>query len=191
VRLGWTVVALAAAAFALQYISIGTADEALSVSDAIARRFEDLMAAGIAGSSRSVWAELLATQRLPLVGYGFGNANVVASSVLGSDLVVSYVSLYMNVLFATGIIGLALLCAFLFHPLLPAAGRAVTRREQAFLMGYIACLVAFIAGSEELSVPFGVIAGLLHQARADARAGAHAVVGATVEHAPVEMARVP
>jgi len=69
------------------------------------------------------------------------------------------------------VIGLTLLSIFLVMPLVRRgywrAGGA--RAAQGCLMAYIAYLVAFMGASEELTVPFGFAAGLLHyyQQRAD------------------------
>jgi hypothetical protein len=164
VRLGTTAVTVIVGALALSRVSIGRGDEALDVSTVIWRRFQDFAAGGLAGSSRAVWTQLFAAEGAPIVGHGLGNSNLVASRQLGSDLVVSYVSLYINVLYSAGVIGLTLLTIFLIRPLFrrdrwrPGA----TRAAQGCLMAYIAYLVAFMGASEELTVPFGFAAGLLH-----------------------------
>jgi len=78
--------------------------------------------------------------------------------------VVSYLSLYLNVAYATGLAGSALLLAFLAHPLvatLRRGPRLTGAPSLPLVAAYVAALVAFAGAVEELTLPFALSYALL------------------------------
>ena len=85
-------------------------------------------------------------------------------AVKKSPLVVSYLSLYLNVAYAAGLAGAALLLAFLAHPLVATLRRGSRLAGAASLplvAAYVAALVAFAGAVEELTLSFALAYALL------------------------------
>jgi hypothetical protein len=83
---------------------------------------------------------------------------------MGIELIVSFLSVYVNVAYSSGLVGLALFVIFLSQPIVRRGLYAITsdgNRSVAVLMGYIAYLFVFGAGAEELSVSFAIIAAFM------------------------------
>lgn len=104
------------------------------------------------------------------VGDGLGNANLVLAERYNRPTVASYYSLYINMLYSTGMIGLLLLCWGLFVPLKSTVKLrhlwSDGRMTQALVACYIAFLLAFAGLHQELTVTFGIIyAMLVHECR--------------------------
>lgn len=95
----------------------------------------------------------------PMLGLGLGNANLVLSQWLRSPLEVSFLSLYLNVVYSTGVPGLVLLAMFLVRPLLRVLrSRTLRTAGETFVVvaGYVAWLAMFGVLSEEFTVMFAV-----------------------------------
>lgn len=115
--------------------------------------------AGIAASNRHYVYAFVGSVPPPALGLGLGNANLVLSHWLRSPLEVSFLSLYLNVLYSTGVPGLTLLAIFLLRPLLRVArSRALRAAGETFVIvaGYFAWLAMFAELSEEFTVMFAV-----------------------------------
>jgi len=163
-RLIGITVALSILAVGLQLVSIGIGGEVLNIYSLVIFRILEFLEGGVAASNIGFVYEFLAENPFPLLGYGLGNANIFFSNVTGNDLVVSYLSLYINVLFSTGIVGFGLLLFFLLRPIIQVAGkkgRGEFGQSPVFLMTYLAYLVFFGVRAEELSVTFAISAAYL------------------------------
>ena len=160
---GITVV-LSILAVGLQLVSIGVGGEALNIYSIISLRILEFLEGGVEASNIGFVYEFIADNPLPLLGYGLGNANIFLSNVTENDSVVSYLSLYINVLYSTGVMGFGLLLFFLLRPIIRAVakkGHSEFSQPSVFLMSYLAYLVFFGVHAEELSVPFAISAAYL------------------------------
>jgi hypothetical protein len=118
----------------------------------------------VSASNRGYVYEFFGQNPPPLLGLGLGNANIYFSDLAGSELVSSFLSLYLTTMYAAGVPGFVLLVLFLAWPVLRMrTSRAASRNREhaATLMGYLAYLAAFALAPEELTVPFGIVAALL------------------------------
>ncbi len=125
-------------------------------------RLLPLLAGGIEESNRGYVYQYVGAIGVPLLGSGFGNANLLYTSWLNYDVVVGLLSLYLNVLLSLGPIGLAALIAFLARPLLTPLGPSVSARVAWVAFGaYFAFLVAFTVTLAEFPMMFAICYGLV------------------------------
>lgn len=161
VRLG-VAVALAMALFGS--LAVGRGENPADLVEVITDRVVPILEGGMGASNRSSTFEYMAERPLPFVGEGVGNANIRLANTLGSDISVSFLSLYFNVLSSTGVVGLAMLLAMLA---LPVAGLARQRRYRKdpelvpLMAAYLGWLVMFTVHSEEMPLVFGVLYGIM------------------------------
>ncbi|HJQ11892.1 MAG TPA: hypothetical protein VJ840_12765 [Gemmatimonadaceae bacterium] len=155
-------IALGVLIVAAKSTSIGLGGQ--SVYTMLNVRTLDILEGGIGNSNRAYIADFVSNFPPPVIGYGLGNANIFAASKMGIDLIVSFLSLYVNVMYSSGIVGFGLLALFLAQPIfrraLYAAGSSGDR-SIAVLMGYVAYLFLFAAGAEELSISFAIITAFM------------------------------
>lgn len=132
-------------------------------------RVRPILEGGMDATNRDYIYEYFATEPIPPLGQGLGNAGLYFSNYYGTELVASFLSLYFNTLYSTGYVGLALLSVFLLRPIL--AIRRISRgqdiqRKQILLAAYCSWLVVFAVHAEELSIMFVTIfAVVLYEAR--------------------------
>jgi hypothetical protein len=140
-------------------------DAVLLWGDVLQRHARNLASRGlVAGTNREYVLRFMVEDPPGWLGVGLGNANLLLTRFLQSQLVVSYLSLYFNVAYAAGLVGLALLLTFLAHPLvatlrrvrMPAGDTSLPR-----IGAYVAALVAFAGVLEELALPFALAYALL------------------------------
>ena len=178
-RLVGVAAVLSVLAIGLQIVSVNAADEEHSITSIVSLRTLEILEGGLGSSNRGHTYEFIADNPFPLVGYGLGNANIFISNAFGSDLVMSYLSLYINTLYSTGIVGLGLLLVFLVSPIIRNLAKresAKLRHSPVFLMTYLAYLVSFGVNVDELSVPFAISAAFLaHQGALGSRLKGHVV----------------
>lgn len=148
--------------FLAQIMSVGIGGQ--SVYSVLNVRTLEILEGGVGNSDRAYIAEFIKSFPPPILGYGLGNANIFVASKLGIDLIVSFLSLYVSIAYSSGMIGLLLLSFFMIQPIvrnaIADAGRKI-RRPVSILMCYVAYLLVFAAGPEELSVAFAIIAAFL------------------------------
>ena len=148
--------------FAAQMTSVGITGQ--SVYSVLNVRTLEILEGGVGHSNRAYIADFVKSFPPPVLGYGLGNANIYVASKLGIELIVSFLSLYVNIAYSSGMIGLLLLSVFLVQPIVRNAIVSSDRKKPRavpILMGYVAYLFVFAAGPEELSVAFAVIAAFL------------------------------
>lgn len=186
-RVGVVLVGAVLAVGAAASISVGSGDGATNILSILTFRFDEIMEGGIGKSNRGYVVDFMVANPPPPLGYGMGNGNIVFSEYTGSDLPMSFLSLYVNVLYSAGVVGLALLLVFMAAPILRAMrARRVTElgATPVFLMGYLAHMVAFSVNSEELTVPFAIAAAVLAYQVGRVRAPAAGVPAATAPRSP-------
>lgn len=99
-----------------------------------------------------------------LFGSGLGNSNILFSQYLNSNLICSFLSLYFNYLYSTGVLGTILLCIFLFNPVIKVMlSKKIRQDSQIIFMiaPYISYLVMFAVHSEEFTIMFAIIYALM------------------------------
>ena len=74
-------------------------------------RVQPIFEGGMGASNRGYVYEYFATEPIPAVGQGLGNAGLYFSNYCGTELVTSLLSLYFSTLYSTGYVGLVLLSA--------------------------------------------------------------------------------
>ena len=139
----------------------------------IGHRLAPIITGGPMQLNRDYIYRYIADAPFPLFGYGLGHANILLSKYFGAKLVTSFLSLYFYFLFSTGILGLALLCLFLFCPVTRAVmilKKSHTADRFLFMSAaYFSWLVMFAVRSEEFTMMFAVTFALLayeiHQQR--------------------------
>jgi hypothetical protein len=130
-----------------------------SVLEVLVTRAPQILAGGIEFNRGYVY-EGVRDRGLPLVGFGMGQASIAYSG----QLIVSFLSLYVNTAYSVGLVGLALLALFLVAPVYSAAKKYASREStlaQCAGMAYLSWLVMYGFGSEELTVMSAVAYALL------------------------------
>lgn len=119
---------------------------------------------GMKESNRSYIYEYVANTSIPLFGSGLGNANILLSQYLGVEVVASFLSLYFNIVFSSGVLGLALLFLFFFRPVIKILVIKKLRQSKKILLilaAYLAWLIMLAVHAEELPMMFAVACALL------------------------------
>jgi hypothetical protein len=157
--------AITVALFVFSRIAISLREGSANlVGVVIARLGPILLEGGMRESNRGYIYEYAASHGLPVVGAGLGHSNLLLGEALGSTLVTSFISLYINYLYSAGIIGLGLLGLFLVRPLLQVLALPAALRDRhltVVLAAYLSWLIMFAVHSEEPSVMFGIIVALV------------------------------
>jgi len=99
-----------------------------------------------------------------LFGSGLGNSNILFSQYLNSNAICSFLSLYFNYLYSTGVLGLIFLCIFLFNPVIKVMLSKEIRKDSQIIFiiaPYISYLAMFAVHSEEFSIMFAIIYALM------------------------------
>jgi hypothetical protein len=157
--------AAAVAVVVFNLVVVGYSSDSKGLFAVLMERIEPILwGEGMASTNRSYAFDYVAERPVPLAGVGLGHANLVFSAHFGLGLVGSFVSLYFNHLHSAGIVGLALLLAYLGRPVVQAVLLPAGRRDHEVTMllaAYLGWLVMFAVHSEELSIMFGVVFALL------------------------------
>lgn len=114
---------------------------------------------GLGGSNRAYVYEFVAANPFPLIGYGLGNGNILFGDSLGLGLTASFLSLYVNMLYALGFAGVWTILVFLLVPVI-ALFRFKTgnlRYLRVLVGSYLAWLLIYSAHAEELSASFAIL----------------------------------
>ena len=91
-------------------------------------------------------------------------ANILFSQYLNNDLICSFLSLYFNYLYSTGVLGLIFLCIFLFSPVIKVVLNKKIRQDSQIIFiiaPYISYLAMFAVNSEEFTIMFAIIYALM------------------------------
>lgn len=98
---------------------------------------------GVENTNRGDVLEAVLRENISLFGYGFGRANIILSNIYTAGMVnatlfvLSYHSLYLHYLYATGVVGLGFLLAFIVIPIYQFWNVRVVqmRRQYSFIAG--------------------------------------------------------
>jgi hypothetical protein len=139
------------------------------IANAIYNRVDDLNNTGISKSNRDYIYEYLSKNSISFWGNGIGIANLKLSSYMDSDVVVSFLSLYYNTIYSSGIFGLSILFIFLIYPIyyyINSISKNVSTyfnddSLKYYFLAYLTWLIMFIVSSEELTLSFAVAYGSL------------------------------
>jgi hypothetical protein len=131
----------------------------VSLFDVIIKRVAPiLLNRGMLSTNRSYIYVYLLHTKIPYFGAGEGNSNLILTQYLGSNVIVSFLSLYFNFMFSSGLIGLTILCCLLVYPLvLVFFYKRLDRNIFWFISGYITWLIIFGVQAEQFTVMFGII----------------------------------
>jgi len=119
---------------------------------------------GMKSSNRNYIYEYLERSPPRFWGRGVGNANLEFSAYAGSSATASFLSLYLNTLYATGAPGFAIMLGLLLTPIVLAILYGRKRDHPALfylLAAYTGWLLVFGVHAEELSLSFALVYGLL------------------------------
>jgi hypothetical protein len=134
----------------------------VSLTEVIWDRVEPMLAgrAGIQASNRGYVIDYLYAQdHIMLIGIGLGNSNLILTEDRGSTAVTSFLSVYVNAYFSTGLIGIILLSAAILTPVLLLGFTArsnLTFDLWCLLAAYLTWMVMFTVSSEELNWSFAL-----------------------------------
>ncbi len=160
-------VAVGLAALLFKYVAVANDGGSTNLLAVLADRLRPILSDGIEVSNRDYVYEYVARTPFPLLGVGLGNANLLLTQTLGSEITVSFLSVYFATLYATGFVGLALLIVFLFAPLKCVVNYRLTQlpAHPAGLVALTAVFVAYVVmmgfRAEEIPMSFGTIYGML------------------------------
>lgn len=149
---------------AFNALVVGKGDNPTNVIQVFSDRIAPILEGGMGESNRGFVFEYTASKPVPLVGAGMGNGNLIFTSETGSPSISSLLSLYINTWFSLGIPGVALVVLLVGLPVLKLA-RQRRYRTQPELMplmaAYLGWLLMFTVHSEELTLTFGILFGLM------------------------------
>jgi len=124
-----------------------------------------LFKGGMMQSNREYVYKYISNNSLSLLfGSGLGNANILFSQYLNNNLICSFLSLYFNYLYSTGILGVILLCIFLFNPVIKVMLSKKIKQDSQIIFiiaPYISYLAMFAVHSEEFNIMFAIIYTLM------------------------------
>jgi O-Antigen ligase len=127
-------------------------------------RIIPILGGGLGESNRGYVYEYTASRPLPFVGSGLGNAQLEFSAASGNTIISSFLNLYLSTWLSLGVVGIVLLALLLGIPVLRLARqpRYRTAPELMPLMAaYLGWLLMFVVHSEELTLQFGLLFGLV------------------------------
>lgn len=127
-------------------------------------RIVPILSGGLGESNRGYVYEYAAARPLPFLGSGLGNAQLEFSTATSNYIISSFLNLYLSTWYCLGVVGLALLALLLGAPLLRLARSPRYRTEPHLLplmAAYVGWLVMYSIHSEELTLVFGILLGLV------------------------------
>jgi hypothetical protein len=136
------------------------------LTDVVFSRASVVYLDGLGASNRDYVYEYLDSVSIaPFVGAGFGNPQIQLAGHVGADEVASLLNLYLNVSLSVGVAGVILLVLVLLYPIFILMSK-IGKIENIFeifvlFVAYMAWLIAFSVHSEELSLMFAVLYGLI------------------------------
>lgn len=145
-------------------IAVGTGENAADLVAVVSDRIVPILEGGMGASNRFYTFGYMASRPVPIVGEGLGNANITFTNAMVSSIMMSFLSLYFNVLASTGVVGLAMVLGLLALPVVRLARQRRYRTTPELLplmAAYLGWLVMFTVHSEELALVFGVLYGML------------------------------
>lgn len=137
----------------------------VSLYDVLFGRLAPILEGGLGASNRDYIYTFVGSVPIPPLGFGIGNANLELSRYFGSELVVSFLSLYFTMAYSLGIPGLLLVGGLLVAPIgrlwMFASTRLHDRIVYLAVAGYCAWLVVFGVRADEFPPMFAVVYALV------------------------------
>jgi hypothetical protein len=149
---------------AFNALVVGRGDNSTNVIQVFSDRIVPILEGGMGESNSGYVFEYAAEQPVPLVGVGLGNGTLVFTSDTLSPTISSLLSLYINTWFSLGIPGTVLMVLLVGLPALRLARRRRYRTEpelMPLMAAYLGWLLMFTVHSEELTLSFGILFGLM------------------------------
>lgn len=145
-------------------VAVSNGTSAAGLWEVVSGRMADVLTGGLGASNRSYVYEYTGAQPLPLLGAGLGHANLLFGASDQSAIISSFLNLYLNYLFSLGIPGVVLLALLLARPaarLVRAPGYRHDPGLMLLMAAYLAWLLMFVVHSEELTLVFGIVFGMV------------------------------
>ena len=156
---------VAVSALAIFYLlAVSNTNHRVNLFATIGDRIGPILKGGLGQSDRNHVYDYVVHTIPPLFGAGLGNANLLLGQFMGTPVVAGFLSLYLNILYSVGLVGLAILMWFVVFPLYKIATNRDLRRDSRVLLmvgAYLAWLVVFAVAIEELTFMFALISALL------------------------------
>lgn len=131
---------------------------------AVAPRLVALFSGGVMETNRAYIYIYVMNSSFPVLGYGLGNSSLVLANYLGSILIPSHLSLYLNYLYSTGVLGLLLVVCIVIYPFLESlrlAGRFDSKILVALGVSSGGWVIIYAGDSEQFKLIHGVLIGLV------------------------------
>lgn len=147
------------AVFVFSNFAIPNEGGSVDILSVLIDRLIPIIQDGMEASNRGHIYEYVALHDIPLIGYGFGNANLLIGDYMGLGLVGSFLSLYLNVIYSTGYLGILFAILLIIVPVfLLLRFRAEDKdRQFVLLAAYIGWLLIYFSLVEEVSISFAII----------------------------------
>lgn len=159
---------LAAVAFAgmlvFNAVAVSNRTSAADLIAVVSGRLGPMLEGGVGESNRGYVYEYAADQPIPLVGAGLGHPQLVFAAWNNTQIVSSFLSVYLNYWFALGIPGVVMLAMLLLAPAVRLARNPRYRGDPDLMLlmaAYLGWLLMFAVHSEELTVVFGIVFGMV------------------------------
>lgn len=154
-----TVLMLAGYLFSL--IALPNEGGSVDVLAVLIDRLIPILQDGLGASNRGYIYEYVSHHSVPAIGYGFGNANLLIADYMGLGLVVSFLSIYLNMLYSLGYLGVLFALIVLMAPVFLLLRFRAADKDQLFVLlgAYVGWLVVYSALAEELSISFSILYG--------------------------------
>ncbi|HLM66883.1 MAG TPA: hypothetical protein VK358_05105, partial [Longimicrobium sp.] len=127
-------------------------------------RIMPVLNGGLGESNRGYVYAYAGSRPLPFLGSGLGHAQLEFSSDTGNAIVSSFLNLYLNTWLSLGVVGITLMVLLLALPAVRLARHPRYRTEPDLLMlmaAYVGWLLMYTVHSEELTLVFGILFGLV------------------------------
>jgi hypothetical protein len=149
---------------AFNALVVSNRSSSTSIIQVFSDRIVPILEGGIGQSNRGSVYDYIGERPLPLVGAGLGNANLVFSIDSETPIITSFLSIYVNTWLSLGVVGMALLLVLLGMPVLRLVRQPRFRTDpelMPLMAAYLGWLLMFAIHSEELSLTFGLLFGLM------------------------------
>ncbi len=150
------------AGMAFSLLAVANNNGSTEIVSVLWERVDEMLDQGASGSNRAYIYEALESTPVPWVGTGFGNSNLVFTRTYNSDVIVSFLSLYLSFQYSIGWPGFTVLLLALATPILLARHWASIgtqdQRRTAWVLtsAYVAWLAYYLVLYEETQTMFVV-----------------------------------
>jgi len=142
-------------------------ESSASLFAVIKERVSPIIESGMTASNRGGIYDWVQSNTIPLLGHGLGNANIFYSHDINSDLMASFLNLFITILLSGGYVGILLLFIFFMTPIYLVLKSGVARNpaENCYMLyilsAYLAWIIIYLVHSEEVNLMFAIPYALL------------------------------